>query len=85
MSERFKPFGKPAGSAAGCKAFNDAVSANESQAQTYPQKKTQPLTEMSGYETVKPKPNFGDYRGFSNYLTILSTRSPMIGNLNFSC
>jgi hypothetical protein len=39
MSERFKPFGKPAGSAAGCKAFNDAVSANESQAQTYPQKK----------------------------------------------
>jgi hypothetical protein len=32
MSERFKPFGKPVGSAAGCKAFNDAVSANESQA-----------------------------------------------------
>jgi hypothetical protein len=38
MSERFRPFGKPAGSAAGCKAFNDAVSANESQAQTNPQK-----------------------------------------------
>jgi hypothetical protein len=39
MSERFRPFGKPVGSAAGCKAFNDAVSANESQAQTNPQKK----------------------------------------------
>lgn len=59
MSERFRPFGKPVGSAAGCKAFNDAVSANESQAQTIPQKKTQPL-----YEAVKSKHNFGDYRGF---------------------
>jgi hypothetical protein len=40
MSERFRPFGKPVGIAAGCKAFNDAVSANESQAQTNPQKNT---------------------------------------------
>jgi len=40
MSERFRPFGKPVESAAGCKAFNDAVSANESQAQTNPQKNT---------------------------------------------
>jgi len=40
MSERFRPFGKPVGSAAGCKAFNDAVSAKESQAQTSPQKNT---------------------------------------------
>jgi hypothetical protein len=63
MSERFRPFGKPVGGAAGCKAFNDAVSANESQAQTNPQK-TQPPIEMSGYETVKSKHNFGDYRGF---------------------
>jgi hypothetical protein len=63
MSERFRPFGKPVGSAAGCKAFNDAVSANESQAQTNPQKNTA-ATEMSGYETVKSKHNFGDYRGF---------------------
>ena len=63
MSERFRPFGKPVGSASGCKAFNDAVSANESQAQSNPQK-TQPPTEMSGYETAKSKNNFGDYRGF---------------------
>jgi len=40
MSERFGPFGKPVGNAAGCKAFNDAVSANESQAQSNPQKNT---------------------------------------------
>jgi hypothetical protein len=63
MSERFRPFGKPVGNAAGCKAFNDAVSANESQAQTNPQK-TQPPTEMSGHETVESKHNFGDYRDF---------------------
>jgi len=62
MSERFRPFGKPVGSAAGCKAFNDAVSAKESQAQTNPQK-TQSPTEMSGYETLKSKHNFADYRG----------------------
>jgi hypothetical protein len=61
MSERFRPFSKPVGSAAGCKAFNDAVSANESQGQTNPQK-TQPPTEMSGHEAVKSKHNFGDYR-----------------------
>jgi hypothetical protein len=84
MSERFRPFGKPVGSAAGRKAFNDAVSANESQAQTSP-KKTQPPVEMRGYETVKSNHNFGHCRGFPNYLTIPSTRSPMIGNLNFSC
>ena len=64
MSERFRPFGKPVGCASGCKAFNDAVSANESQAQTNPQKKMQPSIEMSDYETIKSKHNSGDYRGF---------------------
>jgi hypothetical protein len=67
MSERFRPFGKPVGIAAGCKAFNDAVSANESQAQTNPQK-TQPPTKMGGCETVKSKRKFGDYRHFADEL-----------------
>jgi len=84
MSERFGPFCKTVRDAATCKAFNDAGGENKSQAQTNPQKARPPVKWAA--RCLMTLALFLDHRELGGcYLTIPSTRSPMIGSLNFSC